>query len=454
MRAKRRHEKTLIPPSPRPPALPPALSSSSSSLLLLLSSLPESKMAARPSIPRGQLTSGGRGHGGNLTSAGVAGSDGVRPRQQADGTSPAAKRCTIVMAGAALLHGFTRLTVSPALPQGQRKFLHLLRVTACLWEPIRLASSLAAGTVSCSSGKPGWQSHCRLHTSSSLANNKYNWLDRSKYTVRPIGVRKTGGRDHTGKIKVHGIGGGHKQRYRMIDFQRLRYQAGQLELPFEEKVVEVRYDPCRSAEIALIAGGNRKRWIIATENMEPGNILKTSGQIGRMAGQSVSNSPSDPNLPPPPPPPPTAPWGDLMGRGAFSVLYESMKGSLSLYPCLTPCVPALPVALALPLALAPRHCLSLSLTVVLTFTLVPLMFSDSCSPCPLQVLESCVATVGRVSNVDHNKRVIGKAGRNRWLGIRPSSGLWQRKGGWAGRKIRPLPPMKSYVNLPSPGTVS
>ncbi|XP_072266429.1 large ribosomal subunit protein uL2m [Pyxicephalus adspersus] len=68
-----------------------------------------------------------------------------------------------------------------------------------------------------------------------------------------------------------------------------------------------------------------------------------------------------------------------------------------------------------------------------------------------KVSETCVATVGRVSNVDHNKRIIGKAGRNRWLGIRPSSGLWKRKGGWAGRKIKPLPPIKSYVKLPSAG---
>ncbi|CAB1338697.1 unnamed protein product [Coregonus sp. 'balchen'] len=67
----------------------------------------------------------------------------------------------------------------------------------------------------------------------------------------------------------------------------------------------------------------------------------------------------------------------------------------------------------------------------------------------IQVIETCMATVGRVSNIDHNKRIIGKAGRNRWLGIRPSSGLWKRKGGWAGRKIKPLPPMKSYINLPS-----
>ncbi|XP_060706690.1 39S ribosomal protein L2, mitochondrial [Hemiscyllium ocellatum] len=383
----------------------------------------------RPNVswagPRGNRTSARRGHGetgrqlggatGNLTSAGVAGSDDVRLRQQADGSSPAAKLCTIIMAGAALLHGYTRLTVSPALPQAQRIFLHLLRATARLWEPIRLASSLAAGTVGCSSGKPGWQSHCGLHTSSSQANNKYNWLDRSKYTVRPIGVRKTGGRDHTGKIKVHGIGGGHKQRYRMIDFQRLRYQPGQLELPFEEKVVEVRYDPCRSADIALIAGGSRKRWIIATENMEPGDILKTSGQIGRMAVSANE--------------------GDAYPLGALPV--GTLVNSLELYPGKGA------------LYIRAAGTCGVLLRKVNGTAIVQLP-----SKRQVQVLESCVATVGRVSNIDHNKRVIGKAGRNRWLGIRPSSGLWQRKGGWAGRKIRPLPPMKSYVNLPSPGTVS
>lgn len=50
---------------------------------------------------------------------------------------------------------------------------------------------------------------------------------------------------HAGRIRTHGIGGGHKQKYRMIDFQRLRYEEGQESKPFEEKVVEVRYDPCR-----------------------------------------------------------------------------------------------------------------------------------------------------------------------------------------------------------------
>ncbi|XP_065445955.1 large ribosomal subunit protein uL2m isoform X2 [Chrysemys picta bellii] len=120
-------------------------------------------------------------------------------------------------------------------------------------------------------------------TSSTLSTNDPMWKCRIKYTTRPIGMKKTGGRDHTGRIAVHGIGGGHKQRYRMIDFQRLRYVPGAESGPYEEKVIQVRYDPCRSADIALVAGGKQKRWIIATENMQPGDLLKTSGHIGRMA---------------------------------------------------------------------------------------------------------------------------------------------------------------------------
>ncbi|NXK20354.1 RM02 protein, partial [Arenaria interpres] len=238
------------------------------------------------------------------------------------------------------------------------------------------------------------------------------WKCRVKYTVRPVGMKKTGGRDHTGRIRVRGIGGGHKRRYRMIDFQRLRYEEGAPPEPFTERVINVRYDPCRrvrgvgsacgSADIALVAGGNRKRWIIATENMQPGDLIKNSPHIGRMAGvarvwpggggRSFSSS--------------ALHWGGHNWNPASrtcGVLLRKVNGT---------------AIVQLP---SKRH---------------------------MQVLETCVATVGRVSNVDHNKRVIGKAGRNRWLGKRPHTGLWHRKGGWAGRKIRPLPPMKSYVNLP------
>ncbi|NWX47689.1 RM02 protein, partial [Steatornis caripensis] len=261
---------------------------------------------------------------------------------------------------------------------------------------------------------PGWGLavvSCGLSGSALRCTTDPMWKCRVKYTTRPVGMKKTGGRDYTGRIRVRGIGGGHKRRYRMIDFQRLRYEEGAPPQPFTEKVINVRYDPCRrvSADIALVAGGNRKRWIIATENMQPGDIIKNSSHIGRMA---VSANEGDAY------PLGALPVGTLIcnleshpGKGAQYIRAAGTCGVL-LRKVNGTAIVQLP---------SKRH---------------------------MQVLETCVATVGRVSNVDHNKRVIGKAGRNRWLGKRPHTGLWHRKGGWAGRKIRPLPPMKTYVNLP------
>ncbi|XP_023619879.1 39S ribosomal protein L2, mitochondrial isoform X3 [Myotis lucifugus] len=271
-------------------------------------------------------------------------------------------------------------------------------------------------------------------TSVALSAKFVSWKSRTTYTVAPQKMRKSGGRDHTetllsaqdrpviltwimsphcpdiGRIRVHGIGGGHKQRYRMIDFLRFRPEQDTKPGPFEEKVILVRYDPCRSADIALVAGGNRKRWIVATENMQAGDIILNSDHIGRMA---VAPREGDAH------PLGALPVGTLInsvesepGRGAQYIRAAGTCGVL--------------------------------LRKVNGTAIIQLP-----SKRQMQVLETCIATVGRVSNVDHNKRVIGKAGRNRWLGKRPNSGRWQRKGGWAGRKIRPLPPMKSYVKLPS-----
>ncbi|XP_032155353.1 39S ribosomal protein L2, mitochondrial isoform X2 [Sapajus apella] len=251
---------------------------------------------------------------------------------------------------------------------------------------------------------------CRpILTSVALNANFVSWKSRTKYTITPVKMRKSGGRDHTGRIRVHGIGGGHRQRYRMIDFLRFRPEETDSG-PFEEKVIQVRYDPCRSADIALVAGGSRKRWIIATENMQAGDRILNSNHIGRMAvaaregdahplgslpvGTLINNVESEPGR--------GAQY--IRAAGTCGVLLRKVNGT---------------AVIQLP------------------------------SKRQMQVLETCIATVGRVSNVDHNKRVIGKAGRNRWLGKRPNSGRWHRKGGWAGRKIRPLPPMKSYVKLPS-----
>lgn len=67
----------------------------------------------------------------------------------------------------------------------------------------------------------------------------------------------------------------------------------------------------------------------------------------------------------------------------------------------------------------------------------------------ISVSQECMVTVGRVSNIDHNKKPIGKAGRSRWLGIRPQSGLWHRKTGYNGRKIKAAKPVKVYAKKPS-----
>ncbi|KAG9472835.1 hypothetical protein GDO78_016760 [Eleutherodactylus coqui] len=196
----------------------------------------------------------------------------------------------------------------------------------------------------------------------------------------------------------------------MIDFQRLRYEPGLENIAFEEVVTQVRYDPCRSADIALVAGGKRKRWIIATENMKVGDLIKTSGHIGRMAVFARE--------------------GDAHPLGALPV--GTLVNSLEVIPGQG----------ALYIRAAGTCGLLLRKMNGMAVVQLP-------SKRQVQVLDTCIATVGRVSNIDHNKRVIGKAGRNRWLGKRPSSGLWQRKGGWAGRKIKPLPAIKNYAKLPS-----
>lgn len=56
--------------------------------------------------------------------------------------------------------------------------------------------------------------------------------------------------------------------------------------------------------------------------------------------------------------------------------------------------------------------------------------------------------LGRLSNIDHGKTPIGSAQRNRELGNRPRSGLWQRKTGKHGRKIKPLPPVRVITTAP------
>jgi len=184
------------------------------------------------------------------------------------------------------------------------------------------------------------------------------------------GLTKSGGRNNAGRITARRRGGGHKRRYRMIDFKRRRFDA-------PAKVLRLEYDPNRTAFIALIEYEDGEvSYILAPQRLEagdsvisgasadikPGNALPLSsipvgtivhnvemkpgkgGQIARSAGTYVQ----------------------LVGRDAGNALLRLGSGEVRM------------------------------------------------------VRADCMATIGAVSNPDQANIKLGKAGRSRWLGKRPS----------------------------------
>ena len=82
-----------------------------------------------------------------------------------------------------------------------------------------------------------------------------------------------------------GLGGGHKKKYRWVDNVRRGPKEGP---PLVEKVLRLQYDPCRSAKIALVAGGDSIRYILASSTMKAGDLISTSGHIPRNASMLFS----------------------------------------------------------------------------------------------------------------------------------------------------------------------
>tara|TARA_Y100000591_G_scaffold247345_1_gene218425 strand:+ start:1945 stop:2769 length:825 start_codon:yes stop_codon:yes gene_type:complete len=182
-------------------------------------------------------------------------------------------------------------------------------------------------------------------------------------------LRKSGGRNNTGRITIRRRGGGHKRRYRIIDFKR-----NKLEIP--GKVATIEYDPNRSAYISLIhyVDGD-KRYIISPEKLKVGddvisgeNVpLKNANSLPLKnipAGINVHNIELSPGK------------GGQMARSAGSYA-QVMAHDNNL------CTLKLP------------------------------------SGEIRMVLDECRATIGQVGNRTHEQVVSGKAGRTRWLGRRP-----------------------------------
>ena len=184
-----------------------------------------------------------------------------------------------------------------------------------------------------------------------------------------VGKKSTGGRNNQGRRTVRYRGGGHKRKYRIIDFKRDKFDV-------PAKVAAIEYDPNRTARIALLHYlDGEKRYIIWPEGLEVGDMVvageKVEPKVGNAMklknmplGTIVHNVELNPGA------------GAAFARSAGT--YAQVTGREGKY-----------VVLKMP------------------------------SSEVRKVLGECMATVGVVGNSSHMNIVIGKAGRKRWLGRRP-----------------------------------
>jgi large subunit ribosomal protein L2 len=182
-------------------------------------------------------------------------------------------------------------------------------------------------------------------------------------------VKRTGGRNNTGKMTMRYIGGGHKKQLRIIDFKRRKY-----DIPAVVKTIE--YDPMRTAYISLLYYvDGEKAYILAPEGLKVGDRIVS----GKNVAPDVGNA-----LP-------------LKAMPAGTIVHN-----IELHPGKGAAMARSAGAYAQLLAKEEKY-VTLKLP----------------SGEMRMVLGECMATVGTVSNSEHNSTMVGKAGRNRWVGRRP-----------------------------------
>tara|TARA_B100001287_G_scaffold72298_1_gene59874 strand:- start:3578 stop:4402 length:825 start_codon:yes stop_codon:yes gene_type:complete len=200
--------------------------------------------------------------------------------------------------------------------------------------------------------------------------NEYSELTRSKPEKSLLTtIKKTGGRNNQGRMTMRYKGGGHKRRYRVIDFKRDKFDV-------IGEVLSIEYDPNRSAFIALVSyTDNEKRYIIAQKGMKVGQQVVSGKEVTPDIGNTMPLS--------------SIPLGTVIsciemrpGKGA------TLARSAGSYAQL--------------MAREGK------------FTTIKLPSGET-----RLVLSNCLATIGVVSNSDHQLTISGKAGRSRWLGRRP-----------------------------------
>ncbi len=183
------------------------------------------------------------------------------------------------------------------------------------------------------------------------------------------GKLRKGGRNNIGKMTTRNVGGGHKKRYREVDFKREKFG-----IPATVKTIE--YDPNRSARIALVFyADGEKRYIVAPEGLQVGTKIFSGAGSAPEVGNSLLLG--------------EIPLGSIIHNielrpGKGGVLARSAGTSAQL------------------VARDGKY------------ATIKLPSGEM-----RMVLVTCYATIGTVSNSDHMNVVIGKAGRKRWLGRRP-----------------------------------
>ena len=186
-----------------------------------------------------------------------------------------------------------------------------------------------------------------------------------------VTLKKNAGRNNTGRITIRHQGGGHAKKYRMVDF----YLTDKKSIP--AKVETIEYDPYRSAFIALVcyADGER-RYVLAHTTMKVGDVVVTDEKAELLSGNRLQIG----NIP--------------VGLQVYNVELIVDQGASSV-----------------------RSAGSSAQIVSQEgeYTQVKMPSGEI-----RLVHKKCYASLGQVSNPDHNQVTIGKAGRSRWMGKRPT----------------------------------
>lgn len=184
-----------------------------------------------------------------------------------------------------------------------------------------------------------------------------------------VPLKKSGGRNHQGRMTVRHRGGGHKRLYRLVDFKRIKD-----DIP--AKVAAIEYDPNRSANIALLHyADGQKAYIIAPNDLRVGDIIESGANADIKPGNALALR--------------DIPVGSLI----HNIELRPGKGGQLVRS-------AGAVAQLMAKEGAYAHVRLPSGEVRLVHL-------------------SCRATIGQVGNLDHENTTVGKAGKSRWLGKRP-----------------------------------